>query len=103
MSDQGWTPQRAEAVVDQYVGSQPTQTATVSTTKKVKTTMKLVKEWAPYVLIPLLAVAVVFLRSKEGSFDDMSGSEDHYKILGVKRSATTKEIQVAYDMLGEDW
>merc|ERR1712142_1369078 len=49
-----------------------------------------------------------FSRAKEGmakaqKLQKQAGKRDYYKILGVKRSATKKEIQKAYKKLALEW
>ena len=49
-----------------------------------------------------------FTRAKEGmakaqKLQKQAGKRDYYKILGVKRSATKKEIQKAYKKLALEW
>ena len=49
-----------------------------------------------------------FARAKEGmakaqKLQKQAGKRDYYKILGVKKSATKKEIQKAYKKLALEW
>merc|ERR1711990_1224509 len=49
-----------------------------------------------------------FSRAKEGmaktqKLQKQAGKRDYYKILGVKRSATKKEIKKAYKLLALEW